>query len=59
MSQQVSGGLLRTPVDKPLSEAKEVSILLHHMAVQNELLNDENKGLRNVSEGGGVPLRHR
>jgi hypothetical protein len=40
--------LLRTAVDKPSSEAKEVSILLHHMAVQNELLNDENKGLRNA-----------
>jgi hypothetical protein len=40
--------LLRVAVDRPSSEAKEVSTLLYHMAVQNELLNDENKGLHDA-----------
>jgi hypothetical protein len=40
--------LLQAAIDKSSSEAKEVSTLLHHLSNQNELLQDENKGLRDA-----------
>jgi hypothetical protein len=38
--------LLRAAVDRYSSEAKNLSNLIHYVAVQKELLEDENKGLR-------------
>jgi hypothetical protein len=38
--------LLRAAADKSLSDLKKVSSLIHHLAHQNKLLTDENKGLR-------------
>jgi hypothetical protein len=38
--------LLHAAINRLLSEAKEVSTLLHQLTAQNELLNDENNGLR-------------
>jgi hypothetical protein len=39
--------LVRTAVkDTTASEAKQLSLMLHHLQVQNELLNHENHGLR-------------
>jgi hypothetical protein len=38
--------LLHTAINSLLFKAKEVSILLHHLTAQNELLNDKNNGLR-------------
>jgi hypothetical protein len=38
--------LLHAAIDRSSSEAKEVTTLLHHLTAQNDLLNDENNGLR-------------
>jgi hypothetical protein len=40
--------LLYAAIDKTSAEAKEVASLLHHLSNQNELLQDENKGLRDA-----------
>jgi regulator of replication initiation timing len=40
--------LLHQAIDTLLSEAKKLSTLLHHLANKNELLTDENEGLRDV-----------
>jgi hypothetical protein len=40
--------LLHAAIDKTSAEAKEVASLLHHLSNQNELLQDENKGLRDA-----------
>ena len=47
--------LLRAAVDRSLSEAKNLSSLIHHVAVQKEPLEDENKGLR---EALGTKKKH-
>ena len=40
--------LLRSTVDRTSDEAKTLSNLIHHVTVQKELLEDENKGLRDA-----------
>jgi hypothetical protein len=38
--------LLCAAVDRPSSKSKNLSNMIHHVAIQKELLEDENKGLR-------------